>query len=150
MTNKKKQVSRVKKTKKIKSPPSYLKQELDKDVINKYAKKLEKQKLSVALKLLKKAKLVKDSSDKIEADAKIKSDAEQKQIENQLVQRELIQKYRDFQPKLTRDDLIKYIQERERFLLPLNVEIPKVSNADAVKHLRHVIKKKRKQDRLQN
>ena len=58
MTNKKKQVSKVKKTKRIKSTPSYLKQELDKDVINKYAKKLEKQKLSVALKLLKKAKLV--------------------------------------------------------------------------------------------
>ena len=148
MTNKKKQVSKVKKTKKnvipIKSTPSYLKQELDKDVINKYAKQLEKQKLSVALKLLKKAKLVKDSSDKIDADAKLKSDAEQKQIENQLVQRELIQKYRDFQPKLTRDDLIKYIQERERFLLPLNVEIPKVSKADAVKTFEARDKKERK------
>ena len=151
MTNKKKQVSKVKKTKSIKSiksTPSYLKQELDKDVINKYQKQLEKQKLGVALKLLKKAKLVKDSSDKIDADAKLKSDAEQKQIENQLVQRELIQKYRDFQPKLTRDDLIKYIQERERFLLPLNVEIPKVSKEDAVKTFEARDKKEKKKRQI--
>ena len=97
----------------------------EEDTINKYKKQLEKTKLGVALKLLAKEKLTKQTSDKLDADAKLKNDAEQNQIQNQLVQRELIQKYRDFQPKLSRDDLIKYIQERERFLLPLNVEIPK-------------------------
>ena len=54
-----------------------------------------------------KEKLTKQTSDKLDADAKLKNDAEQNQIQNQLVQRELIQKYRDFQPKLSRDDLIK-------------------------------------------
>ena len=113
------------------------------DTINKYKKQLEKTKLSVALKLLAKEKLTKQTSDKLDADAKLKNDAEQNQIQNQLVQRELIQKYRDFQPKLSRDDLIKYIQERERFLLPLNVEIPKVSN-DAVKTFEARDKKEKK------
>ena len=117
------------------------------DTINKYKKQLEKTKLSVALKLLAKEKLTKQTSDKLDADAKLKNDAEQNQIQNQLVQRELIQKYRDFQPKLSRDDLIKYIQERERFLLPLNVEIPKVSQTDAVKTF-EARDKKEKRERL--
>ena len=117
------------------------------ETINKYKKQLEKTKLGVALKLLAKEKLTKQTSDKLDADAKLKNDAEQNQIQNQLVQRELIQKYRDFQPKLSRDDLIKYIQERERFLLPLNVEIPKVSQTDAVKTF-EARDKKEKRDRL--
>ena len=117
------------------------------DTINKYKKQLEKTKLSVALKLLAKEKLTKQTSDKLDADAKLKNDAEQNQIQNQLVQRELIQKYRDFQPKLSRDDLIKYIQERERFLLPLNVEIPKVSN-DAVKTFEARDKKEKKERQI--
>ena len=117
------------------------------DTINKYKKQLEKTKLGVALKLIKKEKLAKESADKIDADAKLKNDAEQNQIQNQLVQRELIQKYRDFQPKLSRDDLIKYIQERERFLLPLNIEIPKVSN-DAVKTFEARDKKEKKERQI--
>ncbi len=79
------------------------------DTINQYRKQLEKQKLGVALKVLAKEKLTKQTSDKLDADAKLKYDAEQNQIQSQLVQRELIQKYRDFQPKLSRNDLIKYI-----------------------------------------
>ena len=117
------------------------------DTINKYKKQLEKTKLGVALKLLAKEKLTKQTSDKLDADAKLKNDAEQNQIQNQLVQRELIQKYRDFQPKLSRDDLIKYIQDRERFLLPLNIEIPKVSQTDAVKTF-ETRDKKEKRERL--
>ena len=117
------------------------------DTINKYKKQLEKTKLGVALKSLEKEKLTKQTSDKLDADAKLKNDAEQNQIQNQLVQRELIQKYRDFQPKLSRDDLIKYIQERERFLLPLNVEIPKVSN-DAVKTFEARDKKEKKERQI--
>ena len=119
----------------------------EEDTINKYKKQLEKTKLGVALKLLAKEKLTKQTSDKLDADAKLKNDAEQNQIQNQLVQRELIQKYRDFQPKLSRDDLIKYIQDRERFLLPLNVEIPKVSQTDAVKTF-ETRDKKEKRERL--
>ena len=46
---------------------------------------LEKTKLSVALKLLAKEKLTKQTSDKLDADAKLKNDAEQNQIQQRLV-----------------------------------------------------------------
>ena len=68
MTNKKKKVSRVKRDVKKnvkKMPTSYLKQDLDKNIINKYMKQLEKQKLGVAIKDVKKAKIAKETSDKI-------------------------------------------------------------------------------------
>ena len=116
----------------------------EKDTINQYKKLLTKKKLDVAIKDVKKAKIAKDKTDQLDADAKLKNDAEQNQIQSQLVQRELIQKYRDFQPKLSRGDLIKYIQERERFLLPLNVEIPKVSN-DAIKTFESRDKKEKRE-----
>ncbi len=94
----KKLLKKLKKMKKVVS---------EKDTINQYKKLLTKKKLDVAIKDVKKAKIAKDKTDQLDADAKLKNDAEQNQIQSQLVQRELIQKYRDFQPKLSRSDLIK-------------------------------------------